>query len=177
MKSWNTTDAQAMARIITDSHIALERDDERLVKRALEEPESVYDLHRLNLLCWFVEGYSMGWESEHRATSVAMNDAIAPARALGVTWSGQWLNATREIVKALAQRTADLEAARGVNEQLPIALKRVDEHRAELAAFAARVVAGFKAWAADEDGVHYQAWDTYQEARRLAGLEPAEEEA
>lgn len=39
--------------------------------------------------------------------------------------------------------------------------------------FAVRVVAGFKAWASDEDGVHYQAWDAYQEARQLAGLKPA----
>ena len=40
--------------------------------------------------------------------------------------------------------------------------------------FAKRIVAAFDCWASDEDGVHPEAWEAYQEARMVAGLPVAE---
>lgn len=80
MKSWNTTDAHAMARIIIGSGIALDRDDSRLVIRADAEPEAtfnVYDLHRLNLLCWLSEGFVRGRESVESPARVVVPKRVA----------------------------------------------------------------------------------------------------
>lgn len=63
MTRWNTTDAYAMAKRILDAGMTFDADDTRLIRRGADEPEAtfnVYDLHRLNLLCWMAEGFIRG---------------------------------------------------------------------------------------------------------------------
>ena len=56
------------------------------------------------------DAYARGASGEARAVSAMMTDAIAPASELGVTWTGQWLDATRKIVAALVERTKERDA-------------------------------------------------------------------
>ena len=58
---------------------------------------------------------------------------------------------------------------------------RMRAHRVRLDAMGYALLAmvrGFRAWAADEDGVHYEAWPAYVEACRVLGLpKPSEDSA
>lgn len=60
MKNWNNHDPCAMAKIILDSLMPLEQDEERLVKKALNDYETqfnIYELYDLNVLCHMSQGF------------------------------------------------------------------------------------------------------------------------
>lgn len=66
VESWNSTNAMEMSHIVSLSGLELDEADERLVAKHDDGDDraSVYDLHRLNVLCY----QAIGWSKAGRAT-------------------------------------------------------------------------------------------------------------
>lgn len=62
MSAWNSSDPYGMAVVITRSAMPLEEDDRRLIARVIDYPDSpvsVYDMLRLNNLCYMTLGFAL----------------------------------------------------------------------------------------------------------------------
>lgn len=69
---WNSENDMEMCWRIRESGMPLDEDDARLVRHLFDECEtspSVYDLHRLNMLCHQAIGYVKGLEWARRIDS------------------------------------------------------------------------------------------------------------
>jgi hypothetical protein len=80
-ETWNASNGYEMARFVAASGLALDDDDTRLVRRLFDEHDtiaSVYDLHRLNMLCQ----QAIGWAKRGRsAIDLATENAAVRAEA------------------------------------------------------------------------------------------------